>query len=231
MTTARLVEYTDLAPEIRHFVFAVQGVEKLDFLPGQFASLVGMVNGKEITRAYSLAAASRGGNEFEICLNRVEDGVFSPYLFGLRIGETVNLQGILGTFLWREPIMDSFLVATGTGIVPFRAMLQDLLGRGTDRQITLIYGTRYAENLLWVEEFRDLETRHDNFHFVPTVTRPEPDWKGAIGRVQPLLFDAIGERRDVQVYVCGLKEMVDSVRALCKERDFPRRQIIYEKYD
>jgi len=231
MTTARLVEYTDLATEIRHFVFAVQGVEKLDFLPGQFASLVGMVNGKEITRAYSLAAAPRGGNEFEICLNRVEDGVFSPYLFGLRIGETVNLQGILGTFLWREPIMDSYLVATGTGIVPFRAMLQDLFARGTDRQITLIYGTRFAENLLWFDEFRDLEARHDNFHFIPTVTRPEPDWKGATGRVQALLFDAIGERRDVQVYICGLKEMVDSVRAMCKERDFPRRQIIYEKYD
>jgi CDP-4-dehydro-6-deoxyglucose reductase len=231
MTTARLVEYQDIAPGIRHFVFAVSGVEKLDFLPGQFASLVATVGGKEITRAYSLAAAARGGNEFEICLNLVEDGVFSPYLFGLRVGESVALNGILGTFLWREPLMDAFLVATGTGIVPFRAMLQDLFARGTERQITLIYGTRYAENLLWIDEFRALEARHSNFRFVPTVTRPEPDWNGATGRVQPLLLDAIGERRDVQVYVCGLKEMVDSVRALCKERDLPRRQVVYEKYD
>ena len=231
MTTATLVEYTDLAPGIRHFVFAVPGVEKLDFLPGQFASLVATVNGKEITRAYSLAAAPRGGNEFEICLNLVEDGVFSPYLFGLRVGESITLNGILGTFLWREPLMDAFLVATGTGIVPFRAMLQDLFTRGTERQITLIYGTRYAENLLWMDEFQALEASHPNFHFVPTVTRPETDWTGASGRVQPLLLDAIGDRRDVQVYVCGLKEMVDSVRALCKERDFPRRQVIYEKYD
>ena len=40
-----------------------------------------------------------------------------------------------------------------------------------------------------------------------------------------------GDRRDVQVYVCGLKEMVDSVRALAKEHGLERRQIIYEKYD
>ena len=127
--------------------------------------------------------------------------------------------------------MDAFLVATGTGIVPFRAMLQDLFARGTERRVTLIYGTRYAESLLWVEEFRSLAERYSTFRFVPTVTRPEAGWTGAAGRVQPLLLEAMGERRDVQVYVCGLKEMVDSVRALCKERGLERRRLIYEKYD
>ena len=227
--TAKLVRVADLAPGICHFVFAVPAV--VAFQAGQFASLTAMSGGREITRAYSLAAAPRGDNEFEICLNRVDDGVFSPHLFALRVGDTVELKGILGTFVWREPLMDSFLVATGTGIVPFRAMLQELFARGTERRITLIYGTRHAESLLWVEEFRLLEARHSNFRFVPAVTRPAGDWTGATGRVQPLLLDAMGERRDVQVYVCGLKEMVDSVRALCKERGLERRQMIYEKYD
>ena len=227
--TATLVRVTDLAPGIRHFVFAVPAV--LAFQAGQFASLTAMVGGREITRAYSLAAAPRGDNEFEICLNRVDDGVFSPHLFSLSVGNTVELKGILGTFVWREPPMDSILVATGTGIVPFRGMLQDLFTRETERRITLIYGTRYAESLLWVEEFRALEALHSNFRFVPAVTRPADDWTGATGRVQPLLLEAMGERRDVQVYVCGLKEMVDSVRALCKERGLERRQMIYEKYD
>jgi ferredoxin-NADP reductase len=229
--TATLVEYTDLAPGIRHFVFAVSEVEILPFQPGQFASLVAMVGGREITRAYSMAAPPRGSNEFEICLNLVDDGVFSPHLFGLRVGDSVELRAILGTFVWREPIMDAFLVATGTGIVPFRAMLQDLFARSTQRQITLIYGTRYPESLLWTDEFLALEARHENFRFVPTVTRPDSAWKGRTGRVQPLLLEAMGDRRDVQVYVCGLKEMVDSVRALCKERGLERRQMIYEKYD
>ena len=227
--TATLVRVTDLAPGIRHFVFAAP--EVLAFQAGQFASLTAMVGGREMTRAYSLAAAPRGDFEFEICLNRVDDGVFSPHLFSLGVGDTIELKGILGTFVWREPLMDSILVATGTGIVPFRGMLQDLFTRGTERRITLIYGTRYAESLLWAEEFRALEARHASFRFVPAVTRPAGDWTGATGRVQPLLLEAMGGRRDVQVYVCGLKEMVDSVRALCKERGLERRQMIYEKYD
>ena len=189
--------------------------------------MTGMVGGREITRAYSLAAAPRGDNQFEICLNLVPDGVFTPYLFALGVGDPVELKGILGTFVWREPAMDSILVATGTGIVPFRAMLQ----RPTGRKMTLIYGTRHAENLLWVNEFRELEARRPGFRFIPTVTRPEAGWAGATGRVQPLLLEALGERKDVQVYVCGLREMVDSVRALCKERGLERRQIVSEKYD
>jgi len=224
--TAKLLHFQDLAPAIRHFVFEVPEVASLDFQPGQFASLTAVIGGREITRAYSLAAPP-AGNRFEICLNCVDEGLFSPHLFALKAGETVTLKGILGTFVWRFPAMDSILVATGTGVVPFRAMLGDFAGR----RVTLIYGTRMAENLLWRDEFRELERQNPNFRFLPTVTRPDAAWTGAAGRVQPLFLEALGERRDVQVYVCGLKEMVDSVRALAKERGLERRQIISEKYD
>ena len=229
--TARLLASVELAPSIRHFTFSVDQVQAVTFQSGQFASLNAQINGKEITRAYSLAAAPRGDNQFEICLNEVDDGVFSPHLFAMQPGDTVEVKGILGTFVWREPEMDAVLVATGTGIVPFRAMLEDLYARGTARKITLIYGARYSQSLLFTEEFRKLESTQPGFRFVPTVTRPDTDWTGAEGRVQPLLLEALGGRTDMQVYVCGLKEMVDSVRALAKERGLDRRQIVYEKYD
>jgi CDP-4-dehydro-6-deoxyglucose reductase len=45
------------------------------------------------------------------------------------------------------------------------------------------------------------------------------------------LNEAIGDRRDVDVYICGLKAMVDDVRAMLKGMGFDRKQIIYEKYD
>lgn len=229
--TATLLSYTDLATEIRHFIFKADDVDVLQFQPGQFVSLAGPVQGKEITRAYSLAAAPAGDNRFEICLNRVEDGIFSPFLFGLKLGERVEMKGIFGTFVWREPVMDSILVATGTGIVPFRALLQDVFARGVDRNVTLIYGTRYAENLLYQDEFAAWSAAHPRFRFLRTVTRPETDWPGATGRVQPLFLDVLGNRRDLQVYVCGLREMVDDVRALAKAQGLDRRQIIYERYD
>jgi ferredoxin-NADP reductase len=49
--------------------------------------------------------------------------------------------------------------------------------------------------------------------------------------VQAHLLDFVGERREMDVYICGLKAMVDDVRAKLKELGFERKQIIFEKYD
>jgi ferredoxin-NADP reductase len=80
---ARLVESHEIAPEVRHFTFDVPEVEQLPYLPGQFVSFTRHFDDKKITRAYSTASPP-GDNRFELCLNRVQDGLFSPFLFALQ---------------------------------------------------------------------------------------------------------------------------------------------------
>jgi len=230
MLTARLVEFREIAPEIRHFLFEVPEVERLDFQPGQFVSFSHPINSKTITRAYSIAGTP-AANRFELCLNRVQDGLFSPHLFEMKPGESVAMKGPLGAFVWRKPVGPSILVATGTGIAPFRGMLQEELAAINVAPITLIFGARYPHGLLYRGEFEVMAATHPRFRFWPTVTRPDASWTGRMGRVQPHLFEALGESRDFHVYICGLKEMVDDVRAKLKELGFDRKQIIYEKYD
>ena len=67
--------------------------------------------------------------------------------------------------------------------------------------------------------------------FWPTLTRPTETWAGRTGRVQAHLEAAIAGRRDLDFYLCGLKEMVDQVRGILKEMGFDRKQIRAEKYD
>ena len=227
---ARLLGSRELAPDVRHFVFEAPEVQEFYFVPGQFVSFTQVFDGKQITRPYSIASAP-GGNRFELCLNLVEDGIFSPHLFHLQPGETVEMSAPLGYFVLRNPGKDAIFVATGTGIAPFRSILAAYLGQGDQRQITLIFGVRYERNLLYRSEFEDLATAHPNFRFWPTLSRPEPGWNGRTGHVQPHVLEAVGERRDLDVYICGLKLMVDDVRAMLKEIGFERKQIIYEKYD
>ena len=95
----------------------------------------------------------------------------------------------------------------------------------------LIFGVRYEQGLMYRNEFEDLARKHPNFRFWPTLSRPEPGWTGRTGHVQAHLFEAIGERRDVNVFVCGLKAMVDDVRSSLKSNGLERKRIIYEKYD
>ncbi len=205
---ATLLESPEIAPNVRHFVFQVEDAESFSYVPGQWVSLTAEIDGAPITRAYSIASPPNG-RLFELCLNEVIEGRFSPYLFDLRPGAQIQFKGPYGSFIFRQPVEDSVLVATGTGIVPFRAMLHRQLARDSSHTFTLMFGARHEHGLLY----------------------PGPEWEGRTGRVQEHLFEAIGERRDINVFICGLKAMVDDVRAILKSAGFDRKRIIYEKYD
>jgi ferredoxin-NADP reductase len=224
---ARLTGSRELAPGTRHFDF-----EAVDwnaaFVPGQFLSLTANIAGDEITRAYSIASPPAfSEKKFSLCANLVDGGRFSPSLFDLPPGGEIEFKGPYGAFIPRRPPADSIFVATGTGIAPFRSMLLN----GLDRQITLIFGVRHRHGLLYDDELRELAAGNSNFTYRPTLTRPPEDWTGLTGRVQPHTLEALGGRRDVDVYICGLREMVDELRAQLKAIGLDRKRIVYEKYD
>jgi CDP-4-dehydro-6-deoxyglucose reductase len=232
---AKLIECIEVAPGLGHFVFEAQNCVGLDFVPGQFVSFTTEIGAKQITRAYSLASApSNGANRFDLCLNLVPDGLFSQHLFQMKPGDTVEMRPPLGMFVLRQPPRDSLFIATGTGIAPFRSMLKAHLSASSS-QFTLLFGVRYESHLMYRDEFEDLTRRHPNFRFWPTLSRPEPSqehpWTGRTGHVQTHLDEALAGRRDVDVYLCGLKLMVDDVRSRLKAAAFDRKQIFYEKYD
>lgn len=227
---ARLIESTEIAPEVRHFVFEVPEVEKFTFVPGQFVSMNEVIQGKKITRAYSLASPPSETNRFELCLNLVHQGLLSPRLFAMQPGETVEIRPPLGMFVLRHPPRDAILIATGTGIAPFRSILKGQL-HATSQAFTLVFGVRHESHLMYRAEFEEMASAFPHFRFMPTLSRPTESWKGRSGHVQAHLAEAIGDRRDVDVFLCGLKLMVDDVRNILKEMGFDRKQILFEKYD
>ena len=225
-----LVEYRDLAPEVRHFVFEIEDADRLPFVPGQFVSVTERLHGRDVTRAYSIASPP-DGRRFELCLNRVLNGLISPHLFTLKPGDKVRITEPNGYFLPRQPMDTSLFVATGTGIAPVRAILKHVLANGEQARMTLLFGVRHADGILYRDEFEQLAAMHPNFRFWPTLSRPEPGWQGRTGHVQGHLDEALEGSKAVDVYICGLKAMVDDVRRRLREKGFDRRRIVYEKYD
>lgn len=227
---ATVLEFHDIAPEVRHFTFEVPEVSELHFKAGQFVSLKETLNGKKITRPYSIASLP-DDNRFELCLNLVHEGVFTPYLFSLKPGDSVEMSAPLGFFTIRDPTREALFVATGTGIAPFRAMVPEYLSDPAANQLTLLFGVRHERTIYYRGDFEALAQSYPNFRFWPTLSRAEPTWTGRTGHVQIHLMEAIGDRRDLDVYICGLKAMVDDVRAILKSLGFDRKQLIFEKYD
>ncbi len=206
--TARL-ERKECISEIAqcyHFDFVLDELAGFPYLPGQFVSGVALdENGKQQTRAYSIASAARG-NRFELCVNRVEEGFFSNHLADLPdlpIGGTIQIHGPHGHFTLHDPITDSILIATGTGIAPMRSYLQWLFpengtdlekGRSNGKQVWLVYGTRHESDIYYRAEFEALARRQPNFHYLATLSRAPESWTGLRGHVQEHVAHIIEER-------------------------------------
>ena len=239
--TARLVhqEWLSRSSETKHLVFAIDELEQFNFTAGQFISMVAPRDGKTITRAYSLASAPRM-NEFDLCLNRVEEGFFSNFLCDMKEGETVKFHGPHGTFVLRTPLRDSILIATGTGIAPIRGFVQWLFAddsRHQGREVHLVYGTRYPVDIYYKDYFDLVAHDFPNFHYMITLSRAPDEWTGQRGYVQDQVRKILtarpeSERTNMDAYVCGLNDMISATRKMLKEElGWDRKQIIYERYD
>lgn len=232
---ARLTRSLPLSIFTKHLEFSVCDEGRFSFVPGQWLSVKVLdPAGEEITRAYSLASSPSEKRSFAFCLNRVQDGFMSNYLCDLREGDEISFQGPFGNFILRTPMSDTLLVATGTGIAPFRSMLQWLFDgsrRDPEKRVWLLFGARYESDLYYHHDFEELAKCHPAFHFVPTLSRGGDDWKGRRGYVQDHLPSLVGARTDLMAYICGLDKMVRANRDLLKAMRWDRKQIIYEKYD
>ena len=207
--TARLLHKQCISEPAQcyHFEFVMEGHESFAFAPGQFISAVSEdANSKQQIRAYSIASAPNG-NRFELCANRVDDGFFSNYLADLPdlpIGAAIQVYGPNGFFTLKQPLTDSILVATGTGVAPLRSFTQWLFppesgpdagpDRSEGKQIWLVYGTRHESELYYHQEFEAVARRKPNFHYLATLSRAGESWTGLRGYVQEHVARIVEER-------------------------------------
>ena len=248
MYTARLLRTTLLSQSAQcyHMEFDVPELERFSFAPGQFVSMVAVDDhGKQQTRAYSIASAPHG-NRFDLCLDRVEGGFLSNRLCDLQPGDTLPFNGPYGFFVLQPPLVDTLLIATGTGVAPMRSFIEYLFpnkdeDRSEGKHFWLVYGTRHESEIYYQRYFEKTAAEHPNFHYLTTLSRPHEGWEGLRGYVQnqvrqlllehPTILLRDGDASPMHAYICGLNEMVSANRKQLKELGWDRKQIHFERYD
>lgn len=219
--------------ETRHFKLAFDPGTEFDFEAGQFLNILVPETSehKALKRPYSIASPPIWKGFLDLCWKRVPGGIATNYLWTLKEGDKLQIQGPLGRFTPRQPLPKTIIfISTGTGIAPFRSMIHVLLRDNAPCDIWNIFGNRFEEDVLYKEEFEELARKHSNYKNVFTVSRPKT-WKGETQYVQHMLKKYIPDAKDKHIYICGLTSMINEVVAAATEMGFAKEQIFYEKYD
>ena len=224
---ATVLEVKSLSHDTKSFT--IQPEKKVEYKPGQFIMVNIPYKDTFVRRAYSIASAERNGM-LELCLNYLPDGKASKFFFELKGGEQMLIDGPYGIFTLRKSSHEKLFICTGTGVAPLRAMIHDLLAQGGKEKIMLIFGERIEEELLYRAEFEELTRKYPQFTYVPTLSRANGVWKGERGYVQQVMKKYINDAQAVDVYICGIKEMVQDVTAALLELGVGRKSIFTEKF-
>jgi len=207
---ARIDSIKPVSSDVVEVVLRTPPANALEFRAGQYIDVIGPAG---VRRSYSLANAPREDRKLKLEIRKVEGGQLSRYWFDqAKSNDLLRLEGPLGTFCLRSsPSQNLILLATGTGIAPIKAILEELVeslhgGSMLYQQIYLYWGGRTQEDIYWHPEFADLPLT-----FIPVLSRAA-DWAGRTGYVQDAV---IADRLDLSlssVYACGSETMIHSAK-------------------
>jgi ferredoxin--NADP+ reductase len=236
--TARVLEHFPLtAPDspndVRHIVLDIAGSD-LKYLEGQSIGVLPPgedANGKpHKLRLYSIASPAVGddgqGKSLSVCIKRAIfvdpatgqefRGVCSSFLCDLKVGDSVKLTGPVGkSFLMPDvPNANIIMVATGTGIAPFRGFLHNRYNhrKNESGQTWLFFGAQTRKDYLYEEEMEAYAETPD-CHILTAFSREEKNAEGGRMYVQHRLIEHgetlfnLLKQRETYFYMCGLRGM------------------------
>jgi CDP-4-dehydro-6-deoxyglucose reductase len=207
------------------FIFESPLFDSINFVPGQLVQLCAKPGMEDsIVRNYSVASWPDGTNKFELIITYLEGGAMSDYLFKeAKLGDEFIYRGPMGVFTLPETIdRDIFFVSTGSGISPFRSMVNWIAENGIETQnIKLFFGTRTQDDICYRGEMELIEQINPKFEFVPVLSREDEYWKGKKGYVHKHYLDLIDNMTEKPlVYFCGWNRMIEEGRKHLAERGF-----------
>ena len=192
-------------------------------------------------RLYSIASTrvgdDRSSRTLSLCVKRditripetgeVHYGVASNYLCDLQPGAKINATGPVGKafLLPEDPSCNLIMIATGTGIAPFRAFLKRIYEERSDwtGKAMLFFGVRTRSDYLYGEEFEALQ-RQTGFSLVTAFSREQTNAQGGRMYVQHRMAEHVEElwgliqQDNTYIYICGLKGMEDGIDAVIADR-------------
>ena len=209
------------------------------FTQGQYLTFRREHNGEELRRSYSICSSPLDG-EWQVAIKKVPDGRFSSLAVeNLRVGEELEVMPPAGRFYTElHPANAKRYVAfaAGSGITPVFSIVKTILLTEPNSQVTLIYGNRGRNSIIFKEAIEALKNkflrRLSVYHI---LSREQGDTDLFFGRIdeaktQQFLDKILPPSQIDECFICGPEEMINGVRAALTAAGVAPEKIHFEMF-
>lgn len=211
--------------------FRMARPEGFEFKAGQFLTVRFSIDGKAVSRCYSVSSAPEATGYLEISVKR--QGLVSGLLHAtVRPGSLVELMRPAGAFVYpaddHRPVT---LVAGGVGITPLMSMLRHSLLADPTRPVNLLYSVRTRKDIAFRDELSWIAQRH-RMAKVVVATSEEPAGDGFLSGMinRELLASQVEDLEDNVFLLCGPPPMIEAMKRILAEVGVAPDQIRFEEF-
>ncbi|QKJ31495.1 ferredoxin--NADP reductase [Mucilaginibacter mali] len=242
--TLKVVEIRKEAKDVITVCFKQPGLKKVTYLPGQYLTLVFRINGRRYIRPYSFSSAPKVDEYLEVTVKRVPRGIVSNHINDrLKIDDLVEVMHPMGDFIFNNDHTTEnkhiVLWGAGSGITPLMSIAKFVLHKQTGHKITLVYGNRHVDDVIFSAQIQDLEKTFStqlqvwNFYTRLVVDNKDPDH--IQGRIDPhkvlTILRSVTDLQNSIHYICGPRGLKESVKQALYSFEISEEQIFAEDFE
>ena len=208
MNVAVLVDIIKETKANWRFIFEDPLVDQINMIPGMLVQLCCKPGQDDsVVRNYSVASWQDGTPRFELIVTNLVGGKMSDYLFKeAKIGDEFVYRGPMGVFTLPDDLTerDIYFVSTGSGISPFRSMINDIyINKRPFKNIKLFFGTRTEADIVYRDELELIDQNLPGFEYIPTLSQEKVSGiaEGYVHNHYLKLIDSLDEKPIL--YNCG----------------------------
>ena len=234
-----IVDIKEETPSSRTFSFkACEGYKLPFFYAGQHISVKFCIEGKWLTRPFSVSSAPMEAAKdgiLQITLRKKPGGYVSTWVWdNWKVGSKLKFEGAFGDGYWSS-IRDTEHVvgiAGGSGITAFRSIAKDMAATKRPRKFTILYGSRSQDDIIFYDELNEISAASEGTIEVYNIlSEPKEGWGGEVGFIgAEIIKKLVPDWDKVSYFVSGPQAMYDFIDAEFAKMGIRKKFIRKEEY-
>ncbi len=199
--------------------------ESLNYKAGQFMFITIKSGKEEMKKHFTISSSPTEGDYIEFT-KKLTGHEFSNALDALKAGDRAKIDVPYGNFTFEGEFEKIGMLSGGIGITPLRSICKYCTDMRLFADIILLYSSHSESDIIFREEFEEMQERNKNLKVVFTVSEPGESWMGLRGRINARMIERnIPDYVERVFYICGPPAMVESMENQLKELGVPEKQI------